>query len=197
MKGLTLEVTGDSNDYVGKGLSGATIILKPFAHLSMESWNNTIIGNTCLYGATSGSLFAAGQAAERFAVRNSGATAVIEGCGSNGCEYMTGGKVAILGEVGDNFGAGMSGGMAFVYDPDNRFEKVVNSDSVNWYRIQSPHWENVLKKMIQEHYSRTDSRRAFTILDQWETELPNFRQIVPKEMINRLDHPVETNTEVA
>ena len=110
---------------------------------------------------------------------------------------MTGGKVAILGEVGDNFGAGMSGGMAFVYDPDNRFEKVVNSDSVNWYRIQSPHWENVLKKMIQEHYSRTDSRRAFTILDQWETELPNFRQIVPKEMINRLDHPVETNTEVA
>ncbi len=190
VKGLTLEVTGDSNDYVGKGLSGATIILKPFSHLATEAATNTIIGNTCLYGATSGNLYAAGQAAERFAVRNSGATAVIEGCGSNGCEYMTGGKVAILGEVGDNFGAGMSGGMAFIYDPDNNFENVVNPDSVGWYRVQSSHWEGVLKKMIQNHLKRTDSRRAMTILDQWETELPHFWQIVPHEMKDRLDQPI-------
>jgi glutamate synthase (NADPH/NADH) large chain len=190
VKGLTLEVVGDSNDYVGKGLSGATIILKPFSHLAMNADENTIIGNTCLYGATSGALYAAGQAAERFAVRNSGATAVIEGCGSNGCEYMTGGKVAILGDVGDNFGAGMSGGMAFLYDPRNRFEKVVNPDSVLWNRIQSSHWEAVLKTMIQTHYERTGSRRAMTILDQWETELANFWQVVPKEMIDRLEMPV-------
>ncbi|MAI91666.1 glutamate synthase large subunit [Ponticaulis sp.] len=190
VKGLTLEVTGDSNDYVGKGLSGATIILRPFSHMTREAATNTIIGNTCLYGATSGNLFAAGQAAERFAVRNSGATAVIEGCGSNGCEYMTGGKVAILGEVGDNFGAGMSGGMAFIYDPDNRFEKVVNPDSVGWYRIQSAHWEGVLKGMIEEHVSRTDSRRAMTILDQWDIEKEHFWQIVPHEMKDRLDNPI-------
>ena len=191
VKGLTLEVIGDSNDYVGKGLSGATIILKPYSHLAVDAAKSTIIGNTCLYGATSGYLYAAGQAAERFAVRNSGATAVIEGCGSNGCEYMTGGKVAILGEVGDNFGAGMSGGMAFIYDPTERFEKIVNPDSVGWYRITSPYWQEQLKEMVQAHYDRTGSHRALTILDQWEAELGRFWQVVPHEMINRLDHPVE------
>ena len=191
VKGLTLEVIGDSNDYVGKGLSGATIILKPYSHLAIDAAKSTIIGNTCLYGATSGYLYAAGQAAERFAVRNSGATAVIEGCGSNGCEYMTGGKVAILGEVGDNFGAGMSGGMAFVYDPQERFQKVVNPDSVGWYRVTSPHWEAELKDMVQNHYDRTGSHRALTILDQWEAEVGRFWQVVPHEMYDRLDHPVK------
>ena len=190
VKGLTLEVIGDSNDYVGKGLSGATIILKPYSHLAIDAAKSTIIGNTCLYGATSGYLYAAGQAAERFAVRNSGATAVIEGCGSNGCEYMTGGKVAILGEVGDNFGAGMSGGMAFVYDPQERFQKVVNPDSVGWYRVTSPHWEAELKDMVQNHYDRTGSHRALTILDQWEAEVGRFWQVVPHEMYDRLEHPV-------
>ena len=130
-------------------------------------------------------------------MRNSGATAVIEGCGSNGCEYMTGGKVAILGEVGDNFGAGMSGGTAFIYDPDNKFENVVNPDSIGWYRVRSPYWEGVLREMIETHRERTDSRRAMTILDQWETELQHFWQIVPHEMKNRLDHPVEVESEVA
>ena len=196
VKGLTLEVIGDSNDYVGKGLSGATIILKPFSHLAMDASKSTIIGNTCLYGATSGYLYAAGQAAERFAVRNSGATAVIEGCGSNGCEYMTGGKVAILGEVGDNFGAGMTGGMAFLYDPTNRFEKVVNPDSIGWNRIQSAHWESVLKEMVTSHYERTGSRRAMTILDQWEVELPHFWQIVPHEVKSRLEHPLSDDAAV-
>lgn len=190
VKGLTLEVIGDANDYVGKGLSGATIILKPFSHLEMQAAESTIIGNTCLYGATSGSLFAAGQAAERFAVRNSGANAVIEGCGSNGCEYMTGGNVVILGEVGDNFGAGMTGGMAFIYDPSNRFEKVVNADSIGWERLASKHWEGLLKGMIEEHHARTNSRQALSILDRWEAEKAHFWQIVPHEVRNRLEHPL-------
>ncbi|MEM8921048.1 MAG: glutamate synthase-related protein, partial [Pseudomonadota bacterium] len=132
VKGITLDVIGDANDYVGKGLSGATIILRPPSLAKYPAHQNTIIGNTVLYGATSGKLFAAGQAAERFAVRNSGATAVIEGCGSNGCEYMTGGRIAILGEVGDNFGAGMTGGMAFIYDVNNTFAKRANPESIFW-----------------------------------------------------------------
>ena len=121
VQGLKLEVFGDANDYVGKGLSGAEIVVRPPPSSTLASQDNTIIGNTCLYGATAGKLFAAGQAGERFAVRNSGADAVVEGCGSNGCEYMTGGRVVILGAVGDNFGAGFTGGMAFVYDPEDRF----------------------------------------------------------------------------
>ena len=126
VQGLKLEVLGDANDYVGKGLSGATIVVRTAPSSTIVSQNNTIIGNTCLYGATAGYLFAAGQAGERFAVRNSGATAVVEGCGSNGCEYMTGGTVVVLGAVGDNFGAGFTGGMAFVYDSDGSFEKRIN-----------------------------------------------------------------------
>src|SRR5437764_1982828 len=123
VQGLKLEVLGDANDYVGKGLSGGTIVVRPPPSTPLRSNENTIIGNTVLYGATSGQLFAAGQAGERFAVRNSGATAVTEGCGSNGCEYMTGGVVVLLGAVGDNFGAGFTGGQAFVFDPDGTFEK--------------------------------------------------------------------------
>ena len=127
IKGLKLVLKGDANDYVGKGLSGATLVIKLSDESNLVSYENTIIGNTVLYGATSGKLFAAGQAGERFAVRNSGAVSVIEGCDSNACEYMTGGTVVVLGEVGDNFGAGMTGGMAFIYDPNNEFEKRVNS----------------------------------------------------------------------
>ena len=123
IKGLKLNLRGDANDYVGKGLSGATISIKQQEDSNLISNENTIIGNTVLYGATSGYLFASGQAGERFAVRNSGATAVIEGCGSNGCEYMTGGSIVILGDVGDNFAAGMTGGMSFVYDVNNKLEK--------------------------------------------------------------------------
>ncbi len=137
VQGIKLEVFGDANDYVGKGLSGATIAIRPMTAASFVARDNTIIGNTVLYGATAGKLFAAGQAGERFAVRNSGATAVVEGCGSNGCEYMTGGMAVILGPVGDNFGAGMTGGMAFVYDADGLFEHHVNSDSIVWQRIAS------------------------------------------------------------
>ncbi len=157
MQGLKIEVFGDANDYVGKGLSGATIIVRPATSANFVANENTIIGNTVLYGATAGKLFAAGQAGERFAVRNSGATAVVEGCGSNGCEYMTGGMVAILGPVGDNFAAGMTGGMAFVYDADGRFEEHINPDTIVWQRVASAHWESVLRGLVEEHRKESSS----------------------------------------
>ena len=196
VKGLTLEVIGDSNDYVGKGLSGATIILRPPSTSKFMAHDNTIIGNTCLYGATSGKLFAAGQAAERFAVRNSGAHAVIEGCGANGCEYMTGGQVTILGPIGDNFGAGMTGGMAFLYDPEDNFAQLANPDAITWNPIQSKHWENVLKSAIEEHFKRTDSMMASKLLENWDLELKSFKQVVPKELLTRLSHPLSDETAI-
>jgi glutamate synthase (NADPH/NADH) large chain len=190
VQGLTLEVFGDSNDYVGKGLSGGTIIVRPPVAAKLKSNENTIIGNTVLYGATAGKLFAAGQAGERFAVRNSGAVTVIEGCGSNGCEYMTGGTVVILGPVGANFGAGMTGGMAFVYDSDASFPKRVNPDSVIWQRPETEHWQGVLKALVQEHADCTQSAWAESILADWDREMARFWQVVPKEMLARLEHPV-------
>ena len=136
-KGLKLTVLGDSNDYVGKGLSGGFIVVKKSTESKLISNENTIIGNTVLYGATSGKLFASGQAGERFAVRNSGAHAIVEGCGAHGCEYMTGGTAVILGEVGDNFGAGMTGGMAFIYDPEKKFENFANPNSIIWQGLET------------------------------------------------------------
>jgi len=141
--GLKIEVSGDANDYVGKGLSGGQIVVRPPLGSPLVAAENTIIGNTVLYGATAGALYAGGRAGERFCVRNSGATVVVEGCGSNGCEYMTGGQAVILGEVGDNFGAGMTGGMAFVYDPDGEFGKVVNPETVVWQGVETDHWAGV------------------------------------------------------
>jgi glutamate synthase (NADPH/NADH) large chain len=190
VQGMKLEVFGDANDYVGKGLSGGTIVVRPTTSSPLVSNHNTIIGNTVLYGATAGRLFAAGQAAERFGVRNSGAVAVVEGCGSNGLEYMTGGTAVILGPVGDNFGAGMTGGMAFVYDADGGFADRVNGETVIVQGIETAHWEGVLKELIEEHVRETQSRHARQILADWDREIGKFRQIVPKEMIARLAHPV-------
>ena len=167
VQGLKLEVFGDANDYVGKGLSGGTIIVRPLPSARIVWAENTIIGNTCLYGATAGKLFAAGQAGERFAVRNSGALTVVEGCGDNGCEYMTGGVAVILGTVGDNFAAGMSGGMAFVYDEDGSFSRKVNDDMVIFQRIEVPHYEALLKSLIQEHVEETQSQLAERLLHDW------------------------------
>ncbi len=192
-KGLKLILKGDANDYVGKGLSGGTIVIKLPNESSLVSSENTIIGNTVLYGATSGYLFAAGQAGERFAVRNSGATAVIEGSGSNGCEYMTGGNVIILGEVGDNFAAGMTGGMAFVYDAHNNFEKKVNPDSVIWQRPKTKYWIKFLKDLIFEHFKETNSIFANNLLNNFENEIINFFQVCPKEMLDKLDQPLTLN----
>lgn len=190
VQGLKLEVFGDANDYVGKGLSGGTIVVRPLPSSPLESNRNTIIGNTVLYGATAGKLFAAGQAGERFAVRNSGADVVIEGCGSNGCEYMTGGTAVILGPVGDNFGAGMSGGMAFVYDADGRFPLRVNPESIVWQRLDSAHWEGRLKTLIEEHAKETQSKWAGRLLNDWADERGKFWQVAPKEMLDKLDQPL-------
>jgi glutamate synthase (NADPH/NADH) large chain len=190
VQGLKIHVSGDSNDYVGKGLSGATIIVRPATSANFVAHLNTIIGNTVLYGATAGKLFAAGEAGERFAVRNSGATAVVEGCGSNGCEYMTGGVVAILGPVGDNFAAGMTGGMAFVYDADGLFEEHLNPDSVVWQRVQTAHWRGMLRDLVEEHRAESGSAFAAQLLAQWGMELDRFWQVAPKEMLGRLDAPL-------
>ena len=189
VQGLKLEVFGDANDYVGKGLSGGAIVVRPMTASPLESNRNTIIGNTVLYGATAGSLFAAGQAGERFCVRNSGATAVVEGCGSNGCEYMTGGLTVILGQVGDNFAAGMTGGMAFVYDPEGLLPERINPDSAIHQRLETDHWESVLKQLVARHRDETQSRFAERLLIDWAQERGHFWQIVPREMIDRLEHP--------
>jgi glutamate synthase (NADPH/NADH) large chain len=189
-QGITLEVFGDANDYVGKGLSGGRIIVRPMVKSPLVSKDNSIIGNTVLYGATSGRLFAAGQAGERFAVRNSGATVVVEGCGSNGCEYMTGGVAVILGAVGANFGAGMTGGMAFVFDEDGHFERRANPENIVWQRLDSAHWEGVLKALVEDHAAATDSAWARELLSDWGRTRTRFWQICPREMLTRIPHPL-------
>ena len=190
IKGLKLILKGDANDYVAKGLSGGTIVIKLQDESNLVSNENTIIGNTVLYGATSGKLLAAGQAGERFAVRNSGATAVVEGCDSNGCEYMTGGDIIILGDIGDNFGAGMTGGMAFIYDPENQFDKKVNPESVVWQTPETKFWIEHLRKLIQEHAIETNSTISKKIVENFENEINNFVQVCPKEMLDKLENPI-------
>jgi len=193
IKGLKICVTGDANDYVGKGLSGAIIVVNPPKRSNLISDQNAIIGNTVLYGATSGKLFASGQAGERFAVRNSGAEAVIEGCASNGCEYMTGGTVVILGKIGDNFGAGMTGGMAFVYDPNYDFENYINPESVIWQKLETQYWKDHLKNLIKEHFSETESIVSKKIIENFDQEMQNFVQVCPKEMLDKLENPISFN----
>ncbi|WP_366655423.1 glutamate synthase large subunit [Fodinicurvata sp. EGI_FJ10296] len=191
VQGLKLEVFGDANDYVGKGLSGATIVVRPMTASLLKSNENTIIGNTVLYGATAGKLFAAGQAGERFCVRNSGALVVVEGAGSNACEYMTGGCAVILGPVGDNFGAGMTGGMAFIYDDTGTFPHRVNADNVIWQRVASSHYEKMLHDLVTEHAAETQSKYAQQLLNDWPLIRGRFWQIIPKEMLSRLEHPLD------
>jgi len=193
VQGLKLEVFGDANDYVGKGLSGGTIVVRPTAASRLVTNKNTIIGNTCLYGATAGKLFAAGQAGERFAVRNSGAVTVVEGCGANGCEYMTGGTAVILGAVGDNFAAGMTGGMAFAFDPHETIDDYINPDAVVRQRIEARHYEGLLRDLIGEHARLTQSAFAQSLLQDWDRVLALFWQIVPREMLDKLEHPLTTD----
>ena len=188
--GLKLEVSGDANDYVGKGLSGGKIVVRPPLASPLIPSDNTIIGNTVLYGATAGKLFANGRAGERFCVRNSGASVVVEGCGSNGCEYMTGGITVILGETGANFGAGMTGGMAYVYDPKGQFKARANMESIVTLPVSVSHWEEQLKSLIEEHLMETKSPKAARILNRWDEELDNFVQICPKEMLNHIPFPL-------
>jgi glutamate synthase (NADPH/NADH) large chain len=188
--GLKIEVSGDANDYVGKGLSGATIVVRPPMMSPLDAAKNTIIGNTVLYGATDGYLFASGRAGERFAVRNSGAKVVVEGCGSNGCEYMTGGVAVILGAIGANFAAGMTGGMAYLYDPKGLTGKLINRESVVTCPVTVEHWENELKGLVTRHAEETGSRKAKEILQYWAQEKDKFVQICPLEMLNKLEHPI-------
>jgi glutamate synthase (NADPH/NADH) large chain len=191
VQGMKLEVFGEANDYVGKGLSGATIVVRPLVSSVLSSQTNAIIGNTVLYGATAGRLFAAGRAGERFAVRNSGATTVVEGCGANGCEYMTGGVAVILGHTGANFAAGMSGGMAFVYDADGDFRASVNADTVVVDRLMSAHWEGVVQELIAEHIAETGSKWAAGLLAEWDRTRERIWQVCPKEMVSRLAFPLD------
>ncbi|MBP2160178.1 MULTISPECIES: glutamate synthase large subunit [Asticcacaulis] len=178
VKGLTINLIGEANDYVGKGLSGATIIVRP------KVWHEgqALAGNTILYGATSGKLFVAGSVGERFAVRNSGATTVIEGVGAHGCEYMTGGKVVILGKVGQNFGAGMTGGVAYVYDPDAALASCVNGEGITLRSVPDANVAG-LKGLITEHYEKTLSPKAKTLLDDWDNSLKAFVEIMPNEIL--------------
>jgi glutamate synthase (NADPH/NADH) large chain len=195
-KGIKLIVEGDSNDYVGKGLSGGTIVVKPSPESNLISKENVIIGNTVLYGGTTGKLYASGQAGERFAVRNSGCSAIIEGCGAHGCEYMTGGTAIILGEVGDNFGAGMTGGMAFIYDIKNNFEDYVNPNSVIWQSVETEYWKNFLMDNLKDFFKETKSLVAQKILANFEIELKNFKQVCPIEMLDKLENPITLKTKV-
>ncbi len=188
--GLKLEVSGDANDYVGKGLSGGLIVVRPPQVSPLVAAENTIIGNTVLYGATAGYLFAAGRAGERFAVRNSGASVVVEGCGSNGCEYMTGGVAVILGSIGANFGAGMTGGMAYLYDPDGLAESLMNPETIVTCKVGGAHWLGELKGLIQRHLTETASRKAAGILQHWDREQAHFLQVCPKEMLAHLPAPL-------
>ena len=180
-KGLTLELTGDSNDYFGKGLSGGKLVVCPPNGIKFKADENIIIGNVAFYGATSGKAFIGGVAGERFCVRNSGVRAVVEGVGDHGCEYMTGGCVVVLGQVGKNFAAGMSGGIAYVLDMDSRLYMKVNKDMVNIERVTDKYDVQELKSMIQEHVSYTNSEIGKKILDNFGEYLPKFKKIIPED----------------
>jgi len=178
-KGLILRLLGEANDYVGKGMNGGDIIVRPQDGVLFDCSQNVILGNTCLYGATGGRLFAAGTAGERFCVRNSGAVAVVEGVGDHGCEYMTGGKAIILGDTGRNFAAGMSGGVAYVHDMENRFPKNLNSSMVDIERLESAEEIHMLKSLVQEHFDHTGSSKGAGLLQNWAEEVSRFWKIIP------------------
>nr|YP_010336746.1 ferredoxin-dependent glutamate synthase [Stylonema alsidii]UNJ15152.1 ferredoxin-dependent glutamate synthase [Stylonema alsidii] len=179
INGLYLRVIGEANDYVGKGINGGEIIICPPNEISQSNESQVLLGNTCLYGATGGHLFVKGQAGERFGVRNSRAIAVVEGVGDHSCEYMTGGVVVVLGTFGRNIGAGMTGGLAYFYDEKNILEPRLNPDTVQAQRVITPEGEIQLQKLIQEHASKTGSKKAQEILENWQLHLPKFWQIVP------------------
>jgi len=213
-KGITMYLIGDANDYTGKGLSGGRIVVRPSIDFRGDAVKNTIVGNTVLYGATTGEAFFSGVAGERFAVRLSGATAVVEGTGDHGCEYMTGGTVAVLGKTGRNFAAGMSGGVAYVYDEDGLFatrcntsmvslDRVVTTaeqhthDKADWHAGESD--EELLKRLLQDHHRWTGSKRARELLDNWGESRLKFVKVFPNEykraLIERKERRLEAATE--
>jgi glutamate synthase (NADPH/NADH) large chain len=177
-RGITLELAGDANDYAGKGLSGGRLIVRQPAPSARAAEDNIVVGNTCLYGAVAGEAYFNGVAGERFAVRNSGAIAVVEGTGDHGCEYMTGGLVVVLGAVGRNFAAGMSGGIAFVHDPDGRLAGQCNRASVDLEPVDDP---ERLRGLIERHRELTGSALAAALLADWPAALGAFVQVMPVE----------------
>jgi len=180
-RGMTLSIEGDANDYVGKGLSGGRLIIYPSPSATFKSEENMIIGNVALYGATAGEVFLRGMAGERFAVRNSGVDAVVEGIGDNGCEYMTGGHVVVLGRAGRNFGAGMSGGIAYVLDESGDFAARVNTQMVGIEKLDSAAEIARLRQLIEKHLAYTKSPRAKALLGSWDKTLPKFVKVLPKD----------------
>ena len=188
-RGLSLSLEGDANDYVGKGLSGGRILVYPDAQATFKAEDNILLGNVALYGATSGEAFFRGMAGERFCVRNSGATTVVEGVGDHGCEYMTGGQVIVLGATGRNFAAGMSGGVAYVYDLDGLFEKRLNKDMVNLYRLIECGDADIanVKSEIEKHVELTGSPRGKHLLANWDAELPKFFKVFPRDYERMLE----------
>ncbi|QHS17258.1 glutamate synthase large subunit [haloarchaeon 3A1-DGR] len=178
-EGVTFSLTGAANDYVGKGLSGGKLVVNTPPDAGYDASGNVVVGNVCLYGATAGEVYVNGVAGERFGVRNSGATAVVEGVGDHGCEYMTGGVVAVLGETGRNFAAGMSGGIAYVHDPDDRLAERANTGMVSLSRDLSERDEAMLRRLVENHAAYTESDRARELLDDWEAALESFVRVFP------------------
>ena len=211
-RGITLYLIGDANDYTGKGLSGGRIVVRPSIDFRGAAVDNIIIGNTALYGATTGEAFFSGVAGERFAVRLSGATAVVEGTGDHGCEYMTGGTVLVLGKTGRNFAAGMSGGIAYVYDEDGQFASRCNTSMVSLEKVgtaveqqaggntrlhKDQADETLLRKLLEEHNRWTGSRRARELLDHWATSRTKFVKVFPNEYKRALAEMYEREVEAA
>jgi glutamate synthase domain-containing protein 3 len=185
--GITLRIEGDANDYVAKGLSGGRVIVVPPAGATFVPHQSTVAGNVILYGATGGEVFLHGRAGERFAVRNSGATAVVEGVGDHGCEYMTGGTVVVLGRTGVNFAAGMSGGVAYVYDETGLFDTRCNLDMVDLEGVWIPSDQAELRALIGRHLALTGSAAARMLLDSWQSRLPYFVKVMPIEYRTSLE----------
>jgi glutamate synthase (ferredoxin) len=186
---MTFELEGDANDYVGKGLSGAKIVIYPPKGSTFKAEENILIGNVAFYGATLGEAYINGIAGERFCVRNSGVKTVVEGVGDHGCEYMTGGQVIVLGETGRNFAAGMSGGVAYVYDIDGLFEKRLNKEMVNLYRLIECGDADIanVKAEIEKHVTLTGSARGKSLLENWNAELPKFFKVFPRDYERMLE----------
>jgi glutamate synthase domain-containing protein 3 len=193
--GVTLRVEGDANDYLGKGMSGGRIIVVPAADSAFRPEDNVIAGNVALYGATGGELYLNGIAGERFAVRNSGARAVVEGVGDHGCEYMTGGVIVVIGSTGNNFAAGMSGGVAYVYDETELFDTRCNLDMVDVESVWTEEDRTQLRTMIEQHHGYTGSAQARMILENWDECLPLFVKVMPidyRKVLERMrmeEHP--------
>ena len=185
--GMRLHLIGAANDYVGKGMRGGEISLRPFPEVTYDWNSNHIMGNTALYGATGGALFVAGQAGERFGVRNSGGCGVVEGVGDNALEYMTGGVIVVLGKTGRNLSAGMTGGMAFIYDPEGTVLNHVNLELVDVDRLTNPGMLRLVHRLLRRHYELTNSPRARDVLRHWEQESQHFRRILPKDRVAAIE----------